>query len=163
MAKILKSLFPVLTAVILSACAAGGVKSDLMELRAAAFQAYAQGDWITAEQRFLALTRRVPGEGEFWFRLGNIYARTHQPEAAIEAYKEALLRQYDTPKAWHNMGIVYLRQAGNAFTQLLTELEPGDPFYPRIHSMNQAVIDLLNNAGNAGSQSETGGVETGVE
>ena len=147
MARNLKKLFPVLTAIALSACATGGgLKTDLMELRAGAFQSYAQGDLATAEQQFLVLTRRVPGEGEFWFRLGNIYARTHRPEAAIEAYKEALLRQYDKPKSWHNMGIVYLRQAGNAFTQLLEELEPSDPFYPRIYSLNEAIINLLNSA-----------------
>lgn len=154
MATNLKKVFPMLAVVMLSACATGNLKNDLVELRAAALQAYMQGDLAAAEQRFLILTKRVPGEGEAWFRLGNIYARTHRPEAAIDAYKEALLRQYDKPKAWHNMGIVYLREAGNAFTQLLTDLDPDDPFYPRIYSLNEAIINLLNSAGSDSGQSE---------
>jgi cytochrome c-type biogenesis protein CcmH/NrfG len=159
MAKNLKILFPALAAALLSACAGGALKSDLVELRAAALQAYMQGDLATAERDFLELTRRVPGEGESWFRLGNIYARTRRPEAAIQAYQEALLRQYDKPKAWHNMGIVYLREAGNAFTQLLMELDPDDPFYPRIDSLNEAVINLLNSAAEGENESGNGGTE----
>jgi hypothetical protein len=39
MAKNLKILFPALAAALLSACAGGALKSDLVELRAAALQA----------------------------------------------------------------------------------------------------------------------------
>lgn len=159
MATKLRILFSALAAVLLAACAGGNMKSNLVELRATALQAYMQGDLATAERDFLVLTRRVPGEGESWFRLGNIYARTHRPEAAIQAYQEALLRQYDKPKAWHNMGIVYLREAGNAFTQLLLELDPDDPFYPRIYSLNEAVINLLNSAAETGNENGNGGTE----
>lgn len=159
MANKLKKIFSVLAMLMLAGCAGGGIKNDLMDVRAAAYQAYGQGDWQTAEKRFLLLTERVPGEGEFWFRLGNIYARTHRPEAAIEAYKEALLRQYDKPKSWHNMGIVHLRQAGNAFTQLLTEMSPGDPLYPRVYSLNEAIIELLNGGGEIKSEQGAAEVE----
>jgi Flp pilus assembly protein TadD len=127
----------------LSGCAGSAKKSDLMAMRAQAAQAYAQGDWGRAEKLFLQLTKRASGESEFWFRLGNIYARTQRPELAIKAYQEALVRQNSDPKAWHNMGMVYLRQAGNAFTQLLTSLKPDDPLYARAMQVNETILMLL--------------------
>ncbi|HEY3487445.1 MAG TPA: tetratricopeptide repeat protein, partial [Gammaproteobacteria bacterium] len=107
-------------------------------------KAYADADWPVAERRFKALIERVPGEGEFWFRLGNIYARTHRPEEAVAAYKEALMRQNIKSKTWHNMGIIYLREAANAFTKMLEGMDPGDPLSPRAYALNDAIYKLLN-------------------
>src|SRR5438128_2374485 len=123
----------VVLAVVLASCGDGSLvkKNDLMVLQAAATKAYAEGDLPAAEKLFKALTERVPEEGEFWFRLGNVYARLQRPEEAVAAYKEALLRQNVKFKSWHNMGVVYLRQAANAFTQMLTEMTPEDPLFER--------------------------------
>jgi Flp pilus assembly protein TadD len=125
-----------------------------MKLRAAATKAYLDEDWRTAEKHFKALTERVPGDGEFWFRLGNIYARTHRPDAAVAAYKEALLRQDLKSKTWHNMGIVYLRQAANVFTQMLTDMSPQDPLFQRALALNDAVFKILNDIDTQAGQVE---------
>jgi tetratricopeptide (TPR) repeat protein len=130
-------------------------KNDLIVLQSAAAKAYAEGDWRAAEKLFKALTERVPEEGEFWFRLGNVYARMQRPEDAVAAYKEALLRQNVKSKSWHNMGIVYLRQAANAFTQMLTELTPEDPLYPRAMLLNDAVLKILNDVETQPAPAET--------
>jgi Flp pilus assembly protein TadD len=133
-----------LSLLALPACSSSGMKkSDLMAMRAQAAQAYAQGDWPRAEKLFSHLNERVPGESEFWFRLGNIYARTQRPELAVKTYQEALLRPNSDPKAWHNMGMVYLRQAANAFTQLLIALDPQDPLYSRALQANETILKLL--------------------
>jgi tetratricopeptide (TPR) repeat protein len=135
-----------LALVALGACGDGSMvkKNDLIQLQAAATEAYAEGDWRTSEKHFRTLTERVPGEGEFWFRLGNVYARMHRPDDAVTAYKEALLRQNTKSKAWHNMGIVYLRQSAHAFTQMLTDMNPQDPLFQRAMVLNDAVLKILN-------------------
>lgn len=137
---------PVVLVAFLAACSDAGMvkKNDLLQLQAKASKAYAEGDWRTAEKHFLTLTERVPGEGEFWFRLGNIYARTHRPDEAVTAYKEALLRQHEKSKIWHNMGIIYLRQAANAFTQMLSDMNAQDPLFQRAMVLNEAVLEILN-------------------
>jgi Flp pilus assembly protein TadD len=130
----------------MAGCGGGSMakKNDLQQLQIEATNAYAEGNWQMAEKRFRILTERVPSEGEFWFRLGNIYARTHRPEEAVSAYKEALLRQNTTSKSWHNMGIVYLRQAANAFTQMLADMNGQDPLLQRAMDLNEAVLKILN-------------------
>ncbi len=145
MARI-RQIILLLTVVSLAACGDGSMvkKNDLIQLQAEAAKAYAAGDWRAAEKYFRTLTERVPGEGEFWFRLGNIYARMHRPDEAVAAYKEALLRQNTKSKAWHNMGIVYLRQAAHAFTQMLTDMQPEDPLFQRAMVLNDAVLKILN-------------------
>jgi tetratricopeptide (TPR) repeat protein len=118
-------------------------KNELMQLQAEAARAYAAEDWRAAERYLKLLTERVPGEGEILFRLGNVYARTHRPDEAVAAYKEALLRQNVKSKSWHNMGIVHLRQAANAFTRMLADISPEDPLFQRAAALNEAVLNIL--------------------
>jgi len=105
--------------------------------------AYDKRDWRTAEAAYTELTEKVPKEMEPWFRLGNIYARTNRPEAAVAAYKEALVRDAGLAKAWHNMAIVHLRQAANAFLQLRSHVEPESAEDIQADAMYQAIMDLM--------------------
>jgi cytochrome c-type biogenesis protein CcmH/NrfG len=147
MARICKQIIVLLLAAVVAACGNTSMvkKNELLQLQADAANAYEKEDWRTAERRFKALTERVPGEGEFWFRLGNIYARTHRPEEAVKAYKEALIRQKVKSKTWHNMGIVYVRQAANAFTQMLEDMPADDPLFGRAMDLNEAILKILHN------------------
>ncbi|MDZ7736803.1 MAG: tetratricopeptide repeat protein [Gammaproteobacteria bacterium] len=85
----------------------------------------------------------VPQEADPWFRLGNIYARLEQPGKAVAAYQEALVRKPENGKAWHNMGIVQLRQAMNSFMHLEAATEPGDPLHDRARIMLDTVSQVL--------------------
>ncbi len=146
MARIRKQIIMLVLSAFIAACGNGSMvkKNELLQLQAYAANAYEKEDWRAAERRFKELTERVPGEGEFWFRLGNIYARTHRPEEAVKAYKEALIRQKVKSKSWHNMGIVYVRQAANAFTQMLEEMPAEDPLFERAMALNEAMLKILN-------------------
>lgn len=122
MAKRIRTL-SVATILLLSALlggCAGGAKPklhDLMALQHRADQAYADGDMATAVTAYEALTREVPQEAGYWFRLGNARVRQQQPDAAVRAYQEALKRTPEDPRIWHNLGIVRLRQAEAAFVE----------------------------------------------
>jgi cytochrome c-type biogenesis protein CcmH/NrfG len=120
--------------VSLAGCATGSLTAkddpesrDYLLLKDQADQAYIKKQYEIAATKYLHLTRTVPRDAEVWFRLGNIYARTHRPEEAIKAYRESVLRDPTFSKAWHNMGIVHMRQAANAYLSLQKHAKPDDP------------------------------------
>jgi cytochrome c-type biogenesis protein CcmH/NrfG len=115
----------------------------LIETQKRADEAYQKEDWKTAEKEYLYLAQNFPGEIEPWFRLGNIYARTGQLDAAVSAYREALVRDTKNGKAWHNLGIVQLRQATNTFVEMLAYTDPNDPLNQRAKQIVDAMDDLM--------------------
>jgi tetratricopeptide (TPR) repeat protein len=120
-ARRVAALAIVVPAVLLGACAGLPSKSDplpgLLKLRAQARQAYVDGDLATAERDYRRLVEAVPQEAIYRFRLGNVEARRGHPQAAIKAYRAALLRNPGMARAWHNLGVVRLRQAQAALIQ----------------------------------------------
>lgn len=117
--------------------------SDLVETRAKADAAYQQEDWPAAEKNYLELTRAIPSDVEPWFRLGNIYARTDKLDAAVGAYREALVHDLKNSKIWHNLGIVQLRQATRTFIEMQQYTEADDPLGQRAQHVVNAVSDLM--------------------
>jgi tetratricopeptide (TPR) repeat protein len=108
-------------ALLLGACASmpsqSGPLPNLLKLRAQARQAYVNGDLTAAQQDYQRLVEAVPQEALYRFRLGNVEARLGRPKAAVNAYRAALLRNPGMARAWHNLGIVRLRQAQAALIQ----------------------------------------------
>lgn len=117
--------------------------TNLADLNRTAQKAYQEEDWKTAESAYTQLAKKVPGEPEPWFRLGNIYARTDRLDAAISAYRNALARDSKSSKIWHNLGIVYLRQATNTFTEMLDYTEADDPLNNRAKNVINSVTNLM--------------------
>ena len=101
--------------------------TDYLLIKEQADQAYAKKQYDVAETEYRRLTDAVPRDADAWFKLGNIYARTHKPEKAIKAYREAILRDPKLSKAWHNLGVVHMRQAANAFLSLQKHATTDDP------------------------------------
>ena len=125
---------------------------DIVKVDQAASTAYQKEDWQAAEKSYLELTRLAPTQAEPWFRLGNIYARTDRLDEAVTAYRNALLRNNKYSKAWHNLGIVHLRQATSTFKDMLQHTSKDDP-------LNQRAIYVLNSV----SDMMASGFETGEE
>lgn len=137
---------------VLNGCQSQAVRPDtsntptdgnVVDLQQEARRAYSEGNWAAAEKAYAALTRELPRESESWFQLGNIYARQHRPQAAIVAYQEALAREPKYAKAWHNLGIVQLRQAANSFMYLESVTESGDPLHERARLLLETMTRLL--------------------
>jgi cytochrome c-type biogenesis protein CcmH/NrfG len=118
--------------------------ADLTEVSELAAQAYNAKNWSESEQQYATLTRKAPGESEPWFKLGNIYARTMRPQLAVKSYREALIRDPQHVKAWHNMGIVELRQAASSFEQLELLLDPDDALYEKSVTIQKIIGELVN-------------------
>jgi tetratricopeptide (TPR) repeat protein len=119
------------TSVLLSFLFLGGCatlsagKNNVYDMQQQAQVAYNGGDDVRAENLLLGLARAVPNDAETWFTLGNLYARSNRPDQAAEAYQKVLMLNRGDPRAWHNMGIVRLRQAWAAFI-LAYDLFPAD-------------------------------------
>ena len=116
---------------------------DLAGTRGLAEQAYAAGDWRAAEPHYRALVGAVPQDADLWFRLGNVYARLEQPDAAVAAYREAIERSAQMGKAWFNMGVVQLRQAANSFLKMKEQAAAGDPAAAQATAAYDAVMAIL--------------------
>ncbi len=121
-----------LLGVLLSGCAALSgpsdlpQRSDLFQLSNEAQLAYESGEDAKAEQLYMALLRKTPNDPEIWFRLGNLYARAHRPDAAADAYQRVLSINNTEHRAWYNLGIVRLRQGWAAMIQAYGHSAPGD-------------------------------------
>jgi cytochrome c-type biogenesis protein CcmH/NrfG len=102
-------------------------RSDLFQLTNEAQLAYERGEDARAEQLYMALARQTPNDAETWLRLGNLYARSHKPDAAADAYQRALQINGSDPRAWYNLGVVRLRQGWMSMIQAYNFSDDRDP------------------------------------
>ena len=101
--------------------------ADPASLLASADAAYTAQDWGRAEQDYLALSRLQPANSQPPFKLGNLYTRTGKLEQASAAYAEAVRRDPGFDRAWHNLGIVQLRQARSSLAKAADSPAPDEP------------------------------------
>ncbi len=130
-------------ALLLSACmttVATAIKTldnepDLITINREAQLAYESGEDAKAEALYRSLVRRMPNDSETWLRLGNLYARSNHADEAANAYQKALIANSGDPRAWHNLGVVRLRQAWAAMLQAHANLDPKDPLYANVEAV----------------------------
>ena len=108
--------------------------ADLVTINREAELAYESGEAAKAEALYKSLVRKMPNDAETWFRLGNLYARNNRPDEAANAYQKALLANNADPRAWHNLGVVRLRQAWAAMLQAYDNLRPDNPLYASVEA-----------------------------
>jgi tetratricopeptide (TPR) repeat protein len=123
---------------------------DLSSYQKEAEEAYLNNDFARAEELYTQLAEDLPSEKIFWFRLGNIYARTNRPDAAIYSYREAVLRDPEYVNAWYNMGILQLKQSANSFSQMQQFVNEEDSLAVKGKNVLDAITDVIqgNNANN---------------
>lgn len=121
-----------------------GPLAGMVELRRQADTAYKQGDFATALKTYSLLSESIKNDPELHFRIGNVYSKLHQPQNAIAAYEKALLLDPRMSKAWHNMGVMQLRQSANTWVQMVSEISPDDPLLPKAVHFSKAILDVLN-------------------
>ncbi|HEY6509202.1 MAG TPA: hypothetical protein VIY56_14370 [Vicinamibacterales bacterium] len=134
------------TAVALCAAVAacGGMETrstgeDLVRMQQEAQAAFDSGEDARAETLYKGLTRAMPNDPETWFRLGNLSARTNNPDQAVHAYLASLSLNGTNARAWHNLGVVRLRQAWAALLRANGQAAVNDP----IHAMSGEMIRTL--------------------
>lgn len=118
-------------------------KLDYFALKADAEKAYKKKDYKTAEKKYLKISKGVARDPDAWFKLGNIYARTQRPNLAVRAYKEAIVRDTKHTKAWNNLAVVYLRQALNAYTSMVTHADADDPLLEKARLRLEQIYEIV--------------------
>jgi hypothetical protein len=88
----------------------------------------------------------IPQEADFWYMLGNTYVRTQQPDQAVQAYQQAIARNPNHTRAWHNLGIVRMRQATAAFVSSASTAKAEDP----MHEVSTQLVNELARIGSGG-------------
>jgi len=135
----------------LTACNLSGIKEDneeatkidLYELQIQADKAYLNDDLVASKRDYEILVQELPAIALHWFRLGNIYVRTNRPDAAINLYREAVLRDPKYTKAWYNLGIVQLKQTAYSLNEMLIYTDANDPLYNKAEDMLQNIQTII--------------------
>jgi tetratricopeptide (TPR) repeat protein len=116
---------------------------DLLAVRNEAERLYRAKDYAKALPVYERLVSRVPKDALSWFQLGNTQARLQQNDQAIKSYEKAVQFDPALSKAWHNMGLLQLRQSANSFTQMAQLTREGDPLAGRAITLSQGTLALL--------------------
>lgn len=116
---------------------------DLFEIQNRADNAYNNNDLASSEKDYLLLIKEMPEEAKHWFRLANIYVRTNRPVAAINLYREAVLRDPTYSKAWFNLSIVQLKQTAYSLNEMLIYVDRNDPMYERANKLLEGIKSII--------------------
>jgi Flp pilus assembly protein TadD len=100
---------------------------EFLKMQHEAQAAFESGENARAEVLYKGLLRSMPNDAETWFRLGNLYARSDNAEQAVDAYLRCLSINGNDARAWHNLGVVRLRQAWAALLRANTLTGPTEP------------------------------------
>ena len=153
-----KSLIIVILAAGMTACTGLEKKQsvpeqeqDLFQVQKLADEAYQKDDYPEAEKQYTILVKKNPADPLVWFRLANVYARTNRPDAAVAAYREALVRDPELSKAWYNMGLIQLKEAVHSFTQLQVYTKEDQPLYEQSRKIVDGLVDILDQGNDSGN------------
>ena len=147
----MRLIVPVMLVFILSGCQGGFVKSsddpatteELIQLKQDADLAYSNKEYEKALPMYQQLNREIPKDALLWFRTGNIHARLNQPSLAVEHYQNAVKADPTLATAWHNMGVLQLRIATNTFVQMVQNIDPDDPLYPKAVRLSESLLQVI--------------------
>lgn len=112
---------------------------EFLKMQREAQAAFDSGENARAEVLYKGLLRAMPNDAETWFRLGNLYARTDNAEQAVNAYLTCLSLNGNDARAWHNLGVVRLRQAWASLLRANTLTAPPEPIYKMSSDMIHAL------------------------
>jgi len=118
-------------------------KTDFFVLKKETDEAYLNDDLVTSEKGYEILVREMPIVAENWYRLANIYVRTNRPVAAINLYREALVRDPKHSKAWYNLSIVQLKQTAYSLSEMLHYTSSDDPLYDKAKGLLEGIQTII--------------------
>lgn len=98
-----------------------------MTLQRQAEQAYAEGRFAQASEGFRQLADKMPTDADVRYRLANSLVRQGLNQAAIDAYRETLIRDPNHARAWHNLIIVQTQEVLLTTQEMQGYLSSQDP------------------------------------
>lgn len=140
-----------LASLLLSGCS-GLPQSDLLALQNAANQDYANGRFVEAGEQYRRLAKAMPADAGVRYQLGNSLARQGDVQGAIDSYREALLRDRQHARAWHNLLQLQLREALFTATEMQSTLNPQQPQADRALALGKRLLDVMEQPGRDAEQ-----------
>lgn len=120
----MKRLILVIVSVFLVSCAATGSKSSVtVGLFKQAEDHYKNGLLTEAEASYLKLVKVSPGVTDAWVKLGNIYIRTGQLDAAVTMYEKCLHVDQKEARCWNNLALARVKQSMETLRQGQRQIE----------------------------------------
>ena len=135
----MRTLSLALASLLLSGCAGMVPTSNLVALQNSANQDYASGRFEQASEQYRRLAKVMPSDAGVRYQLGNSLAR----QGAIGSYREALLRDPQHARAWHNLLQVQLREALFTAAEMQKTLNPQQPQADRALGLGERLLDVM--------------------
>lgn len=132
-----------LLALCLGGCAALQPKNQIIELQQQADAAYAQADYAQASALYRRLTLKLPTDAGVRYQLGNSLARQGDNPAAIASYRDALVRDPQHARSWHNLLQVQLREATLTAGEMQRYLNAQTPYAERALKRAEQLLDTF--------------------
>lgn len=122
----------------------GGAKGEeAIVLYQKANQYYSQGLFTEAEAEYLKMTKLYPKYYESYLKLGNIYTRTDQLDAAIRVYEIAAKLRPNNEKVWNNLALVRVKQAIKYLEEGKTHMDIGSSSYLAFETTKSRIIKTM--------------------
>ncbi|OCX11853.1 hypothetical protein BBI09_18770 [Stutzerimonas xanthomarina] len=137
---------------LLAGCSSMIPQSSLTALQNDADRAYAAGNFEQAGTLYRRLSQSLPTDAGVRYQLGNSLARQGDTRGAIASYREALVRDPQHARAWHNLLQVQLREALFTAGEMHQVLNPQQPMADRALGLGERLLDVMQQPGQAGGQ-----------
>ena len=97
---------------------------------------------LDAEIAYRRLASDHPRLPEVWLRLGNIYVRQDQLDAAVHSYRQGLQRHPSDGRLWYNLALAQLRQSIDTLETASAVLAVDSPYHVRLQALHQRLLQL---------------------
>ncbi len=101
------------------------------------FIAYNEGRLGDSEASLHKILEMHPNLSDAWFKLGNIYYRTGQYDAAVRAYEKTVTYDKENGRAWYNLALTRIKQADIALKIGATQITPDNPYFERLGALRK--------------------------
>ena len=120
------------------------VRMNTIELQQTADTAYENEAWEDVIELYSKLTKEVPDDVRYWYRIGKANAHMNQTKSAISTYQIALTISPNNSMVLHNMGISQLQESTKTFIKLKEYTDDDDALNTRAQLVINAISTLLN-------------------
>lgn len=141
-ASAVKSLFLLLALnILLIGCSSmEGKTGDLISLGQQAEAAYTEKRCEQAIELYSQLAEQLPEDTHSLLRIGNCYARSEQPMAAVKAYQQAIERDPGFTKGWYNLSYMQAQMLGKTVAGMAANIDTSDPSLAAIRALASTVL-----------------------
>ncbi len=134
-------------AILLTGCATQSkqqkANTGLKNMVKVANEYYTRGVLSSAEGEYRKITKKYPKYYDAWLKLGNIYTRTAQLEAAVLAYENCLELKPEEMRCWNNLAVARLKQSLDTLQQGRSRMIEGSADHATLESFYDRLVDVL--------------------